>query len=335
MPCPPLSNEEILRKLRFDEMYLHRHAREYFFTHELLTLSPSLPIPQVDLEHIQDSCNKSTAIYSITPPLEGHTKACCRDSANRRDIIYSIYEQWFHDFHVDIDFGRFVAKLIRVEIPSAEQRLTVREIIQIHKAWCEHVEKNLPLCSRRKDSTGAEIDDPPLEFHGCIGINKKQNEHYKLKPLFRALIMVVDQHASPRAEKIVHLFRTNIPSELSAPITFESISPKLESDKSLGHPDDDLVTTTLSAAIDFVIALELREEKAFPEKQRDPSIIDEKGGDPGWHTKQARSMGYTGPEIRGTSSRWVELAKGGGVLPLLTPIMMQMMRRPGMAIPAK
>lgn len=330
MPRSPFTNEEILRKLRFLEENHHRRCREYFIHYGLLSLPLSLPIPQVDLEHIQDSCNKSTAIYSITPHLEGHTAAYNRDCANRSDMIFSIYEQWFRGHHVDIDFGSFVAKLIHVEIPSIEQRPTVGDIIKIHKAWCDHVEISLPLCSRKTDSTGTEMDDPPLEFHGSIGINRKQNMYYKLRPLFRALIMIVDHNASPGAEKIVHLFRTNIPSKLSASITFQSISPKLESDKALGHDNNDLVATTLSAAIDFVTALESREEKAFRERQRDPSVIDERGADSGCYTREAKSMGYTGPEIRGTSSSWVKLAEGEDVLPPLTPAVMQMKCRPGM-----
>ena len=330
MPRSPLTNEDILRKLRFSEEYHHRRCQEYFCDHGLLTLPLSLPIPQVHLEQIQDSCNKSTAIYSITPHLEGRTEAYSRDSQNRSDIIFLLYEKWFRDHQSDLDFGNFVAKLIRVEIPSIDTKPTVEDIIKIHKAWCEHVEINLPLCSRKTDSTGTEIDDPSFEFHGGIGINRKQNKYYKLKPLFRALIMIVDHHASSDTEQIVHLFGTDLSSGLSAPITFESISPKLESGSSLGYHDNDLVTTTLSAAMDFVTALELREEKAFPKNQRDPSIIDERGADPGYHTRFARSMGYTGPEIRQTSSTWVKPAEGEDVLPPLTPGVMGMKNRLGM-----
>ena len=330
MPRSLLTNEDILRELRFSEEYHHRRCREYFFDHGLLTLPLSLPIPQVHLEQIQDSCNKSTAIYSITPHLEGHTEAYNRDGAIRDSIIFSLYEQWFRDHQSDIDFGNFVAKLIRVEIPSIDTKPTVGDIIKIHEAWCEHVEINLPLCSRKTDSTGTEIDDPSFEFHGCIGINRKQNKYYKLKPLFRALIMIVDHHASSDTEQIVHLFGTDLASGLSAPITFESISPKLESGQSLGYHNNSLVTTTLSAAMDFVTALELREEKAFPKNQRDPSIIDERGADPGHHTRFARSMGYTGPEIRRTSSTWVKPVEGEDVLPPLTPGVMRMKHRLGM-----
>ena len=329
MSPSPLTNEDILRTLRFSEEKHHRLCREYFFGLGLLTLSSTLPIPQVHLEHIQESCNKGTAIYFVTPHLEGHTQAYGRDSGLRDRIIFSIYEQWFRDHRVDIDFGSFVAKAIRIKIPSIEEKPTIRDIIKIHKAWCEHVEINLPLCSPKTDSTGAEIDDPSFEFHGGIGIIRKQNMYYELRPLFRALIMVVDDNTGPDTEKIVHLIRTNIPSKLSGPITFESISPKLNSDKSLGSQNNDVLTTTLPAAIDFVIALESREKEAFPESQRDPSIIDERGADPGYFTTRARSLGYTGPEIKRTSSTWVELAEGEDLLPPITPGVMKMRTRRG------
>ena len=121
---------------------------------------------------------------------------------------------------------------------------------------------------------------------------------------------------------------------MSAPITFEGISPKLEPDKSLDLDSNDLVTTTLSVAIKFVTALESREQKAFPEDQQDPSVIDERGEDAGYMTRKARSMGYTGPEIREGSSSWVKLTEGEEIQSPLT-LRVKMMRslygKPAMA----
>ena len=58
--------------------------------------------------------------------------------------------------------------------------------------------------------------------------------HYRLQPLFRALIMMIDNHASDKSTKrVVYLIRTNVTSELSSPITFESIKPKFEQDRIL------------------------------------------------------------------------------------------------------
>ena len=92
--------------------------------------------------------------------------------------------------------------------------------------------------------------------------------------------MIIDNHASERStEREVHLVRTDITSDLSAPITFESIEPKFDQDRLVGHRNTNVVTTTLSAAIDFVMALESREQAAFPERRRDPNIVDKRLGD--------------------------------------------------------
>lgn len=301
MPRPSSINEEILRTFRAFEEYQHRRCQEYFYDDGMLTLFSSLPIPQVDLEQIQDSCNKFTAIYSLASHLERSTLAFHFDKGIRDDIMFSTYEQWFHDHNVDIDFGSFAAKLIRIETSNNKPCQTIEDIITAHKAWCDHVEISLPLCSR-KNSTEGENDRPLL--HGPIGINKRQNIYYKLRPLFRALILVIDHHASPGVEKLVHLIRTNISSKLSAPITFDSISLKLHSNMFSNHTNDNVVITTLSVAIDFVMTLERREREVFPKpnNQRDSSIIDERGANSGCHTIKARSLGYTGPDIRETSS---------------------------------
>ena len=137
--------------------------------------------------------------------------------------------------------------------------------------------------------------------------------HFKLRSLFRSLILVLDNDATQNgAERVVHLIRTGL-SETSAPITFESITPKLEHDPSRGH-----VTTTLSAAFSFVMALESRERAAFPEEYRDPGVWEERDG-PGSHMKIAESSGYSGPRISGPPSGWVQLAEGEDVVPPVTP----------------
>ena len=91
--------------------------------------------------------------------------------------------------------------------------------------------------------------------------------YYKLQSIFRALIIIIDSHASEKStETVVHLIRTNMTSELSAPIILESIRPRFEQNLFFGHENKNVVSTTLSAAIDFVMALESREHAAFPEK---------------------------------------------------------------------
>ena len=312
IPRPVRTNEEILRRVRYFEEWDHRRRREYFAVDRPLTLSlnHSLPIPQVQLEQIQDCCNKLTAIYYMT-------------SGKLFDVMHSIYEQWFRGHNIDINFGKFVAKLIRLEIPSDEQKVTGEDVIGFHKAWCEHVENSLPLCSPENGQTGTELEIFTYRHHhhGTLGINQEQYMHYKLQSIFRALIIVIDSHASEKStETVVHLVRTNMTSELSAPITLESIRPQFEQNLFFGHENKNVVSTTLSAAIDFIMVLESREHAAFPEKCWDPSIVDRRLGDSKSPMERAREEGYTGPEIREPTTGWVKLAEGEDVKLPMTPL---------------
>ena len=131
-----------------------------------------------------------------------------------------------------------------------------------------------------------------------LGINEEQHIHYELQPIFRSLIVIIDNYVSEKStEKVVHLVRTNIASELSAPIAFESIEPNFEKDHLFGHGNDDVVSTTLSAAVDFIMALESRKQTAFPERHKDPNIVDMMGYSKS-HMERAKSRGYTGLRFR-------------------------------------
>ena len=231
-------------------------------------------------------------------------------------------------YYVNTDFGNFVAKLICVVTPFDTQA-NVEDIIKVHQLWCEHVDLTLPSCATAKDLQSVPVLDRPYDpAHGPIGINSDQNMHYKLRPLFRALILITDNNTCRKgSERVVHLIRTNL-AELSAPIDFSSIEPKLSHEFSQGH-----VTTTLSAAYEFVLALEEREQAAFPGDYGDPSIAEEIGG-PGYFMEMARRMGYEGPEIRGPSSAWVNLDEGEDVLPPITPLVISERCRPGLGPPS-
>ena len=150
--------------------------------------------------------------------------------------------------------------------------------------------------------------------HGVLGINSDQNSHFQLRPLFRALILITDNEPKRTGlERIVQVVQTNL-ADLSAPIDLSIINPKIEDDSSHGR-----VTTTLSAAYDFVTALDLREQAAYPGKYRDPDVAEELAG-PGCHTEEAKSLGYSGPAIQGSSSRWIQLKEDEEVMPPATPL---------------
>ncbi|KAL8801688.1 MAG: hypothetical protein Q9182_004282 [Xanthomendoza sp. 2 TL-2023] len=313
----PPSNEQILYELRCEEEWRHRSSREYFFANRPLDLhlKPSPADLKLELEQIQDSCNKSTAIYITNPPPEPHSSAYNEDSSVRSDIIYTIYERWFTSHNVDIDFGNFFAKLICAR-PRVNEQATIQDIINFHRIWCDNVERTLPSCATSTALQGVPYWDRPYDpNHGPIGINSDQNSRFKLRPLFRALILIPDHNPKlTGAERVVQVIQTNL-AGLSAPIDLASIEPKFDYDPSRGR-----VTTTLSAAYDFVTALELREQAAYPGVYRDPEVGEELQG-PGCHMKKAESWGYRGPAIQGSSSRWVHLNEDEEVLSPNTPLM--------------
>ncbi|KAL8676373.1 MAG: hypothetical protein Q9186_007097 [Xanthomendoza sp. 1 TL-2023] len=316
----PPSNEQILYQLRCQEEWRHRSSREFFFDFGPLNLhlTPSPADLEVELEQIQDSCNKSTAIYIIDPRPQGHTLEYNNESVVRSDIIYTIYERWFTSHNVDIDFGNFFAKLICAR-PLVNEQATVPDIINLHRTWCDHVERTLPSCATSTELQGMPYwRDRINPDHGVIGINSDQNSRFKLRPLFRALILISDTNPKlTGAERVVQVIQTNL-ADLSAPIDLASIEPKFEYDSSRGR-----VTTTLAAAYDFVTALELREEAAYPGVYRDPEVAEELRG-PGCHMEEAKSLGYSGPAIQGSSSRWVHLKEDEEVLSPNTPTMVVM-----------
>ena len=191
----------------------------------------------------------------------------------------------------------------------------------------------LPLCSNKE----TKIEDHSYnDEHGPIGINQKQNEYYQLRPLFRALIVIVHHQTSQKcAQRALHMLRTNIPSGLSTPISFQSIEPKLDQEMFPGYnnDNDNLIATTPSSAIDFIMALESREQNAFPESRRDPSIVDERMGNPGTYTEIAQSRGYTGSQIRGLSTGWVKLAEGEEAISQVTPVVWSQRSHSGLPLP--
>ena len=323
------TNEEILHRLRYQEEWRHRRSREYFFDNRPLDLPLAVSSADlnVELEHVQDSCNKSTAIYITNPRPEPHTLACNQESTIRSNIITTIYERWFDSHNVDIDFGNFFAKLICTRLP-VDGQATIQDIINFHRVWCDHVENTLPSCATSTELQGVPYFDRPYnDHHGPIGINSDQNCRFKLRPLFRALILIADNDPERTdARRLVQVIKTNL-ADLSGPIDLASIEPKIEYDSSRGR-----VTTSLSAAYDFVTALELREQAAYPGRYRDPEVAEELQG-PGCHAKKAKSLGYNGPAIQGSSSRWIHLSEDEEVLPPATPLVYSTRCRLGLGPP--
>lgn len=125
--------------------------------------------------------------------------------------------------------------------------------------------------------------------------------------------MIVDRNVSEGAEPLVYLRRTGITSGLSAPITFENITAKVI--RTIDLDNENMITVTLSTAVDFIMTLESRENGAAgPQNPEDQDVLDGRMGNSLW----ARHLGYTGPEIRGPSANWAKLDKFDDASPPVT-----------------
>jgi hypothetical protein len=95
-----------------------------------------------------------------------------------------IFNLWSHgDIHkLDIEFGRPFAKLVSI---MQERPPSTKELIQLHEALCK--------ASRVTHQTGFVKEDNYNWSADHHFIGGQQLEFYKLKPLLRALIIVINK----------------------------------------------------------------------------------------------------------------------------------------------
>jgi hypothetical protein len=122
------------------------------------------------VEHFQDFCNKSTAIYCTD---------WVTDFTGMFRFILDIWSQG--NMHkLDLEFARFFAKLVSITAKTTE------EITTIHAALVKE--------SRAAHATGF-VKEGPNEYYASDNefIGGQHVEFYKIKPLMCALIVVIDK----------------------------------------------------------------------------------------------------------------------------------------------
>ncbi|KAK4154115.1 hypothetical protein C8A00DRAFT_14749 [Chaetomidium leptoderma] len=119
------------------------------------------------------------------------------------------------------------------------------------------------------------VEEDPVGANSW-SIKVPRHESHLLRPLFRALMAIVccadyDGEDSTTAGRFpVCLVRTGVEDGLSAPISFhaEVVAHRMK------YLSDNVVETTLEAAVDFIMALEAREAAVFG-IQPDPASVVE------------------------------------------------------------
>ncbi|KAH9223962.1 hypothetical protein DL95DRAFT_517257 [Leptodontidium sp. 2 PMI_412] len=274
----PQGRLAFLRLIRRSAEIGHRRDIKQSWSHFPFILTPTLPLPFIHWDKLQDLCNKSVGIY-WTKPRPGIRH-------NPEFLEQFIYDTWARGkIHKrDLEFGRYVAKLVMLGWP--DRLASTDEVLDVHRALIERYEETKPKIPLIEDD-----DRYHLQYHGYI--NKQQSEYFNIRPLFRALIIILEKpNFSDAPNQDVLLVRTGVEDGLSAPIDFETLAGK----------GNDSVTVTLQTALRFVIQLDERESAAFPDTENSLAC-DRRHGN---REQLAKLIGYTGPEVIGPSTGWIE-----------------------------
>lgn len=221
-------------------------------------------------------CNKLTAFYWL------QTAQSIGASGERilmpRIVFATIYREWsqYYDLQPNIEFGRYIANPIRI---TSNGPSTMRGVLKAHRSLCMQA---CDLMANARQEHG--LADKP---------HRTDLRRYDIHPLYKAIILLIDRYEIDFPSDLAGLFsledaaqqqtvlivRTGLEAGLSARISFDSLRAKsLPLDRSDvdGQPVIDIVRTSLTTAVRFVLDLEKREMIAHPESVQDcawdPSI---------------------------------------------------------------
>lgn len=262
---------------------------------------PVTPTQDIGRQNLQDFLNKPTTFY-WAQSAQDHWENPRRDTCHLWPFA-CIYKEWFRYYNRDPDynFGHFFANPVQI---TSTGPTNITDICEAHRLLCDRASSFLNMV-RRGEVAKANQDPFVMSYPGC----------YNLYPLCRAILVIFDT-ISPRPSRNISLdteaqrqnvvlVRTNDEAGLSAPITFDSIRsqsfPLARSDVDTERIND-VVRVSLKTAVHFILDLQQREEKAFPNlhpRKSDKFLLadvkaaelmheaDEKGIDNAYHVKLA------------------------------------------------
>ena len=217
----------------------------------------SNPVRPLGYPTLRKFCNKPTA---------SHWAQSAQINDRCKLITFaSIYKTWFryHNNDPNIEFGHFFANPIRITSTGPN---TIVGIVEAHESLCKYAVSLLDLIESRKA--------------GEVRLsNWPDPQTYRLLPLYRAILVVLDDFAPPVETERPRRFsldeqiqRQNVlmvltgdENGLSAPITFDTIrSQSLPLARTDVTDKTDIIRVSLRTAVRFIADLERREEEAFP-----------------------------------------------------------------------
>lgn len=219
-------------------------------------------------------CNKPTAFYWLQSAQQ--TDASGQRTRTPGIIFAAVYEEWLrcHNTDPNIEYGHFFANPVRI---TSTDPSTVRGVIDAHLSLCTQASR---LINQAKGQADNFIEQRPSAL-----------QHYSLLPLYHAIVVIIDRYRPDRdrenesdgfislrkvaQRQTVLIARTGAEEGLSAPISLESLKPQsLPFDRSdVITQDVDVTRVPLAVAVQFIVSLEVREERAIP-KSKDELPLD-------------------------------------------------------------
>jgi len=277
-PLPPLSlqrmlpdadrhmNDMIVNALRSKREGSPRERLRCIFAARPLEPDPQLLLPSpakkpfkapwlLNIEHLQDVCNKTIAIYSTYTQYTSEK------------LYKFLFDQWVLSHggdvnKVDLEFARFFAKLIRIRFPNGPA--TTQELLLIHQALCE------ASTAAKHAGFEKEVDEQYKLTSNDYFLAGHQTEFYNIKPLYKALFMIIEKQIPENETNFemqkVRLVHTGCTTGLIYPITFEGLDI-------LEKINENEVVTTLPKAYQFVMGLDQMEGTG--EEKRNEKILDD------------------------------------------------------------
>lgn len=274
-----------------------------------LSANTAHPFRSMKFAQANDCCNKSAAFY-----------ICDRKVSRSCGLLIAalhnwLYDKWLKPYRNDIEYGQFIAKIIKATgIPTEDTpvRQVIDKFIAAHGLICNQVE----------EIRQSIIDQDPNEGNpvSCFVAGEsfeqlqQHQQHFILQPLFRAIIIIIDtqdydDQVLDLSQIPVYICTSIEDSLISGPIDLTNIEHTTEAIRDQVTGRIKAVCTTLDAAVCFLRRLEAR-ESAFG-VQPSPIAADEpfrSGYLPSVYNLplEVKALGRTDIELKGPSSRWVD-----------------------------
>jgi hypothetical protein len=231
------------------------------------------------MENVQEFCNKTVPIYICeTKGLPDEFLAGY--GALPYAIYIWLYEKCFKPYRSDIEWGQFIASVIKFIIPNPDGDFVhftkspeqlVDYIAEGHAILCDEIEATrqatLEQDPYQLDWSGKWPSGRGICHEKDFLVLQESLQFFTLRRVFRAVVIAVNGNIRSTPDDMgplpVYIIRTGVENQLTGPVVFDSIREHIEETIVGVDGQPRAVATTLEIAIKFIEELENREMAVF------------------------------------------------------------------------